>query len=67
MNLLYAIILVGIVLLLALVFEALLGMRVVKIKGPAHWRVHRYVALAIIAVGLIHGVLAVGHLVLGWF
>lgn len=67
MDLLYVIIVAGIVLWLALLFEALLGLRIVKLKGPAHWRVHRYIAYLIIAGGLIHGFVAVGHLVFGWF
>jgi hypothetical protein len=67
MGLLYGIVVVGIVLLLALVFEALMGMRVVKFKGPQHWKIHRYLAFTIIAVGLIHGVLAIGHLIFAWF
>jgi hypothetical protein len=67
MGLLYGIIVVGIVLLLTLVFEALMGLRIVKFTGPAHWKIHRYLAFAIIAIGLIHGVLAVGHLIFAWF
>jgi hypothetical protein len=67
MGLLYGIVVLGIALLLALMFEALMGMRVVKFKGPQHWKIHRILAFTIIAIGLIHGVLAVGHLILGWF
>lgn len=55
----YGIIAVGITLWLALVFEALLGMRIVKLPGRLHWRVHRFIAFTIIAVGLIHGTAAV--------
>jgi hypothetical protein len=67
MDLLLLIIVAGIILWLTLVFEALLGMRVIKLKGPLHWRVHRILAYLIIAAGLIHGFVAVGHLVFGWF
>jgi hypothetical protein len=67
MNLLYVIVVAGIVLWLALVFEALLGLRVIKLKGVLHGRVHRILAYAIIAGGLIHGAVAVGHLALGLF
>jgi hypothetical protein len=67
MGLLYAIVVAGIVLLLALVFEALMGLRIVKFQGPTHWKVHRYLAFTIIAVGLVHGVFAVGHLIFAWF
>jgi hypothetical protein len=66
-DLLLWIIIAGIVLWLALVFEALLGLRIVKLKGPLHWRVHRVIALVIIIGGLAHGLTAVGHLVFGWF
>ena len=61
MDLLYVIIVAGIVLWLLLVFEALLGLRVVKLKGVLHGRVHRIVAFVIIGSGLLHGVAAVGH------
>lgn len=64
---LYAIIGFGIALWLAIVFQSLLGLRVVKLKGPLHWRVHKLIAYALIAAGPIHGFAAVGHFVYGWF
>jgi hypothetical protein len=67
MDLLLVIIVFGIVLWLALVFEALLGMRVIKFKGVLHGRIHRYVAYFLVIGGLLHGFAAVGHLVLGLF
>jgi hypothetical protein len=67
MDLLYVIIVAGIVLWLLLVFETLLGMRVVKLKGALHGRVHRIVAYVLVFGGLFHGAFAVGHLVLGLF
>ena len=64
---LYAIIVAGIILWLTLVFQVLMGLRIVKLKGPLHWRVHRWVAYFMIVWGLLHGTAAVGHLVFGWF
>ena len=63
----YGIIVVGILIWLTLVFEALVGLRIIKFKGPAQWRIHRGIAYAIIGVGLLHGFAAVGHLLFGWF
>jgi hypothetical protein len=63
----YAIIVAGIVLWLLMVFETLLGMRVVKLKGPLHGRVHRTIAYVLVFGGLFHGAAAVGHFVLGMF
>ena len=64
---LYLIAIAGIFLFLLLVFEALLGLRVIKFKGRLHSRVHRYVAFTLIAFALIHGFYALGTLVFGWF
>jgi hypothetical protein len=64
---LYMIIGFGIVLWLAIVFQALTGLRIVKFKGPLHWRVHRVIAFLLIVAGPIHGLAAVGHFVFGWF
>jgi hypothetical protein len=64
---LLTIIVLGIVLWLLLVFETLLGARVVKLKGAAHQRVHRAVAFVLIAGWLVCGALLFGHLVLAWF
>ncbi len=67
MDLLWLIIIAGIVMFLALVFEALIGLRIVKFKGPLHWRVHRILAFLIIASAAVHGFAAYGHLIAGWF
>jgi hypothetical protein len=67
MDLLYVIVVAGIFLWLLLLFETLLGLRVIKLKGPLHSRVHRIVAYTLVFGGLIHGAAAVGHLVLGIF
>jgi hypothetical protein len=60
-----AIIAGGVVLLLAIVFEALLGLRVIKLKGATHRRVHRILAFVIIGVGLLHGGAAIAGFVFG--
>jgi len=67
MSTLYIVIVVGIVLWAAIVFQALMGMRLVKLKGAAHWKVHRLVGLTMIAIGLLHGMAALGLLVFAWF
>jgi hypothetical protein len=67
MSLLYWIIIFGTVIWLALAFEILLGLRIIKLTGPLQWKVHRIVALSILGLGLIHGFIAVGSLIFGWF
>jgi hypothetical protein len=67
MSMLYAIAIAGAVLWLLLVFETLLGMRVIKLKGPLHSRVHRILAYVLIFGGLFHAAAAVGSLVLRLF
>lgn len=64
---LYIVAIAGVFLFLLLVFEALLGLRVITFKGRLHSRVHRYVAFTLIAFALIHGIYALGTLVFGWF
>jgi small-conductance mechanosensitive channel len=64
---LWGIVAVGIALWLTLVFEALLGTRVVALTGRLHWRVHRVIGFTLIGVGLLHGFAALGHFVFGWF
>lgn len=64
---LWAILVAGILLFLTLVFEALLGTRVVALTGRLHWRVHRVIGFTLIGVGLLHGFAALGHFVFGWF
>jgi hypothetical protein len=63
----YLIIVAGITGFLLLVFQTLLGLRIIKFKGATHWKVHRRIAYALIALALAHGVYAVGALVFGWF
>ncbi len=64
---LYIVAVAGVFLFLLLVFEALLGLRVITFKGRLHSRVHRYVAFTLVAFALIHGIYALGTLVFGWF
>lgn len=67
MSLLYWVIIFGIVIWLALAFEILLGLRIIKLKSPLQWKVHRIVALTILGLGLVHGFVAIGSFVFGWF
>jgi hypothetical protein len=64
---LYLIVGFGVLMWLALVFQALTGLRVVKFKGPLQWRVHRVVAYLLIVAAPLHGLAALGHFVYGWF
>lgn len=67
MTWLYVVIVAGITLWLTIVFQTLVGLRVVHFKGALHLKVHRWIAYALIAAGLIHGFFALGTLVFGWF
>jgi hypothetical protein len=64
---LYLVVAGGIVMLLLLVFEVLLGLRVIKFKGRLHSKVHRIVAFTLVALALAHGTYALGTVVFGWF
>jgi len=64
---LYLVAVGGIVSFLLLVFEALLGLRVIRLKGVLHRKVHRAIAFALIALTLVHGTYALGTVVFGWF
>jgi len=48
----------GILAFAGLVFQVLLGKRVIRFKGRTHMKVHRWVAYAITAVAAFHGFLA---------
>jgi uncharacterized membrane protein len=48
----------GILALAGLVFQILLGKRVIRLKGRAHMKVHRWIAYAITAIAALHGFLA---------
>jgi len=64
---LYLVVVLGIVGFLLLVFEVLVGLRVVNFKGSLHTKVHRTIAFALVAWVLVHGVYALGTIVFGWF
>lgn len=48
----------GIVVFLLLVFELLVGLRIIKFKGRTHMKVHKWAAWAIVILAGGHGVLA---------
>lgn len=48
----------GVLSLSGLVFQILLGKRVIKFKGRTHMKVHRWVAYAVTAIAAVHAVLA---------
>lgn len=45
----------GVVVLLLLVFQVLVGMRKIAFKGRTHMKVHRYGAYVLLAFGVLHG------------
>lgn len=64
---LYLVVVAGITMFLLLVFEVLVGSRVIVFKGATHRRVHRGLAYALVAFAFVHGFYALGALVFGWF
>lgn len=54
-NLLYG----GTAVMLVLVFQMLVGKRIIKFKGRTHQKVHRWAAWVLTAMAAIHGLLAV--------
>ena len=66
-SMVYVVIVLGIVLWLLLVFNVLVGLRVVVFKGALHAKVHRWIAYVLVLGGLTHAMLTVGTLVFGWF
>lgn len=59
------IVLGGLFVFALLLFQVSLGMRWIKIKGPRHWKVHKYVAWSIIGFAVVHalgGVMYMGLL-----
>jgi len=63
----YLVVVGGITMFVLLVFQTLLGLRVIKFKGALHAKVHRYAAFVLIALALAHGTYALGTVVFGWF
>jgi predicted ferric reductase len=48
----------GATLLALLVLQILLGTRTIKLKGPVHWKVHRWVAYLMVLFALFHATAA---------
>ncbi|MDO8964117.1 MAG: hypothetical protein Q7W30_06435 [Coriobacteriia bacterium] len=67
MNPLYIIAAGGMTLFLVLLFQVLVGKRIIKFKGPLHMKVHTWTAYALLVMALGHGFFAAGKLVFGWF
>ncbi|MHB1017001.1 MAG: hypothetical protein ACYC2X_03790 [Coriobacteriia bacterium] len=51
----------GIAVFALLVFQVLQGTRKIKFKGTLHLKVHKWVAFGLLAVSVIHGLLALAH------
>lgn len=49
----------GLVSMVLLVFEVLVGLRVIKFKGRTHMKVHRAAAWVLVGIGVLHGLLVV--------
>ena len=67
MNTIYVIAAGGILMFLLLVFQVLVGKRIIHFKGKLHTRIHTWAAYALLVLALFHGTLALGTLVFGWF
>jgi hypothetical protein len=48
----------GAVVFVMLIFELLVGLRVIKFKGRTHMKVHKWTAYAIVALTALHAILA---------
>ena len=57
----------GIIVIAVAFFDALVGARVIKFKGRTHMKVHRTLGWTFIALGALHGLLALGFFVFGVF
>lgn len=64
---LYLVIVIGIVGFLLLVFEVLVGRRIIQFKGALHQKIHRRIAYTLVGAMLVHGLYAIGTMVFGWF
>lgn len=67
MNPIYIIAAGGMTLFLLLVFQVLVGKRIIRFKGALHLKMHTWLAYALVAFALFHGMFAAGKLVFGWF
>ncbi len=63
---LYLVVVIGIVGFLLLVFEALVGLKIITF-GRTQWKAHKTIAFSLIALMFAHGIYALGALVFGWF
>jgi len=55
----------GILLILLIAFQMLVGLRVIHFKGRTHSKVHKWAAWILAATAVVHGSLALIY-VLGW-
>ncbi len=55
---LLTIIYIGLVTFALVAFQMLVGMRIIKFKGRLHMKVHRRGAWVLVAIGAVHGMLA---------
>ena len=55
----------GALLLLLVVFQVLLGKRVIRFKGKLQMQVHRWTAYSMIVLAVVHGLYAT-HIFLAW-
>lgn len=51
----------GIAIFTLVVFQILQGTRKIKFKGKLHLQVHKWVAIAMLAASVFHGLLALAH------
>ena len=51
----------GVAIGVLLVFELLVGLRKIKFKGKTHLKVHKFVAWSILALAVLHAVLALSY------
>jgi hypothetical protein len=55
----------GVVLALLVLFEFLVGKRIIHFKGKLHLQVHRYTAWALVLLAPVHGLYAT-HIFFAW-
>jgi hypothetical protein len=49
----------GVLVFALLVFELLVGLRIIKFKGRTHLKVHKWAAYVLVALTALHGLLAI--------
>ena len=55
------IIALGVVLALLIVFQVLEGLRKIRFKGKTHLKVHKFVAWSMLALAVVHGLVAYAY------